>query len=953
MQFRGWLTFSIVIAVAQGVLALLAILQYNAIFSDLLRQRISVIAQTTANSFKPIVNLGLPMSMMRNGDAIVARALEMDLEIRAVHAFNPSGIIIYTTLKPRPQSVPREVLRTMQLSDEIKWSVETDENLFSGFDVVGRDGVASGAVMVSYPKDRLETASRAVTTTTLQTAFFIWAAFSVLSYLLLRLLLAAPQRAIAGLETISRGDKGGGTATTKENIPPSVRSSKGLFGPAIERLYTNLGEAGRRFEEAKDALSAFTVGGRDAEPHLAEKADNSTKQPDESQIGSSSPRSLARQVASRLAPLAAFFIISSAVILGATILRNVNRSIEPELAARTNLVGTVVSDNVQRALGAGVPLDNLVGAESYFGDMLKQLPEVAYVAVATGRIVLEAGERIDPYLAPPRERKDVRSHPIMKNGKEIAYVVIDIDPGFISKKFLDVFLDMSVVILVTVLIAFEIMVLLTSRSLTAALNRLQRLAAMQAVGDFSKRAAVAARSSIDRATGVLVDRAEALHKEFAVVCAQMKNSEDRKVALEGLGKRYGLSEDGPATLRFSYFTDFRLALFLFAAADQLPLSFLPLYTRAAANVWPWIGEGVLISLPLAGYLLAIVIASPFSRSLVERFGVRPLLVLAALPTLGAHIGLYFAGTAQEIILWRTVTGFGYALVTLACQDYVLDTVPREERDRSLGMFTFVLFGGVFSGTALGGVLADRLGQHNVFLLSAALIAISALLSARFIAPGIAKSDAQSGRPELKEILATLRNGRFTALVFGLAIPANVLLQAFISYLVALTLDSLGASIADIGRTLMLYFLGVIVVGPLGGRGAEAGLPVGLIALFGAVLAGASLTLVVVWSDQIAMIGAVLGAGIGHGLMRGAQVSLAMTIAETELDQLGPTVVLGALRTLERLGSVVGLLIIAVLAGYAGYATATAAVAGWSLAGAVIFALFFATKSEFMAPGVSD
>ena len=241
-------------------------------------------------------------------------------------------------------------------------------------------------------------------------------------------------------------------------------------------------------------------------------------------------------------------------------------------------------------------------------------------------------------------------------------------------------------------------------------------------------------------------------------------------------------------------------------------------------------------------------------------------------------------------------------------------------------------------------MADRLGQHNVFLLSAALIAISALLSARFIAPGIAKSDAQSGRPELKEILATLRNGRFTALVFGLAIPANVLLQAFISYLVALTLDSLGASIADIGRTLMLYFLGVIVVGPLGGRGAEAGLPVGLIALFGAALAGASLTLVVVWSDQIAMIGAVLGAGIGHGLMRGAQVSLAMTIAETELDQLGPTVVLGALRTLERLGSVVGLLIIAVLAGYAGYATATAAVAGWSLAGAVIFALFFATKS---------
>ena len=92
----------------------------------------------------------------------------------------------------------------------------------------------------------------------------------------------------------------------------------------------------------------------------------------------------------------------------------------------------------------------------------------------------------------------MRSHPIMHDGEEIAYVVIDVDPRFIAKRFRDVFLDMGVVILVSVLLSFEIMVLLTSRSLTAPLDRLQRLAAMQAPGDFSRRAPSAPRGAIGR-----------------------------------------------------------------------------------------------------------------------------------------------------------------------------------------------------------------------------------------------------------------------------------------------------------------------------------------------------------------------------------------------------------------------------------------------------------------------
>jgi predicted MFS family arabinose efflux permease len=925
VRLRSWVASTIVIAVIQGILALLLILQHDAIYSDLLHQRVSVVAQTTAASFRPIIDLGLPISMIRDGDAIVARGPATDPEIRSVRAVNPSGIVVYTSPGQKPATLEPEVLQAMQLAGDVRWSAETGDAIHSGFNIVPRAGATAGAVVVTYPKDRLNAASRAIRHDTVRAALLIWAAASAIAFVLLHLLLAPQQRSLACLGRFA-GDAGPPPPPAAE---PGWRDA--LFDPEVERLAVNLRAAEARFETAEGALAALAAapdGAAGAAPVPDEPA------PHAETVATDPSRSLAGQIAAGLAPAAAGLIIASALVLGAVVLRDVNRSIEPELAARTNLIGTVVGENVQRALDTGVPLDNLVGAEAYFGDMLRLLPEVAYIAVATGRIVLEAGERIDPYLAPPRERKDVRSHPIMHDGEEVAYVVIDIDPRFIAKRFRDVFLDVGVVVLVTVLLAYEIMLLLTSRSLTAGLDRLQRLAAMQAAGDFSRRVVAGGRGAIGRVTRVLVDRAEALHRQYAVLWAQRPSP-----ALALLRDRYGLSEGRPALLRLSYFTDIRLALFLFSAADELPLSSLPLYTRAADNLWPWLDKTVLISLPLAGYLLAILLASPYSRTLVERFGVRNLFVLAALPNIVAHLGLYFAGTAQEIILWRTVTGFGYAFVTLAAQDYVIDVTPPAHRDRTLGLFTLVLFGGALAGVALGGVLADRLGQRNVFLLSAGLIAASVALSARLIPPAVRGAEARD-RPRLADMLGTLRDRRFAAMIFGLAIPAGITLQAFASYLAALTLDSLGVSTADIGRILTMFMLAVVAAGPLGGRLASAGVPVGPGAFAGAVLAGLSLLPVAISPGVPTMALAVLAGGLGHGLVRGAQVSMALGLAEADPKRFPPAVVLGALRALERLGSIVGLVLVATFAGYAGYAPAIGAVALWLLAGAALFALVF-------------
>jgi MFS family permease len=918
VQLRAWLVLTVVIATVQAVLALLATLQHDALFSSLVRQRLAVSAQATAQAFQPIVELGLPLAMMRNGDAIASRPIEIDPTIEAVDVFAPTGTVLYSSRADPPQAVPGELLVAMRLADAPAWTIETTEELDSGYSVLATDGRPVGAVVVRYPKDGLQAASAAMRWRTATQALAVTAAFASVAWLLLWVVLAGPRRALRRLESWAAG-----------HPPSQAMPGNGPFATAMHDLETRLAGAGARFAAARACVAATTGNGRSATV------------PDSSSEAASAGRttgSLAAETARRVALPAALLIVLSAILLGALALATVTRSIESELAARPDLIGAVVSETVGRAVRSGVPIESLVGVESYFREMLERLPEVNQMAIVSDRVLFAIGPAAEAVPAMSEGLAGAQRRPVFHDGQEVGKVLIAFDPAFVTRRFRDAFLDMGVIVLVTIFLAFEIMVLLTSRSLTAGFDQLQRLAAMQAAGDFSKQVVLGTRNALGRLATQLSERAIELGVTLAEAERRTGRAAVRRADLAQLRARLGLARGAPEPLRLSYFTDVRLALFLFAAADQLPLSFLPLFTRAASNPWPWMDSAVVISLPLAGYLLAILLAAPFSRAWTERLGHRRLLLVAAMPTAVSHLGLYYATSVPEIVLWRTVTGFGYALVSLACQDYVIDNVSRDQRDRSLGMFQTVLFGGIFCGTALGGVLADRLGQANVFLLSVLLIGLSCLLVHRLLRPSVPLAPRASVVAALPPLRPILNSRRFASLVFGIAIPAGIVLQAFIAYLVALTLDASGASVADIGRTLMLYFLAVALVGPLAGRIIEAGGTPTQLALAGAAVSAAALLLAGSLPGQLPVMAAVLGAGIGHGMVRGAQVSLAIDIAETDLARIGPTAALSALRTLERAGSILGLVLVAGLSGMMGYPAAISVLAGIVIAGALVFAM---------------
>jgi len=923
--WRSWITFTAIIATVLIVLALLSSLQHNALYSDLIRQRLSVVAQTAADSFRPIVELGLPISMVRNANEVLDRAQQTDSQITAIHVFNPSGIIVHTTDPENPARVPDAVIQAQTLSEGDLWSVESESALFSGINILNSAGTTVGSIVVVYPKQEFDAHSTAMVKHIAFTTLALLAIFSSAAWILLRLRLAGAIRALSRLGSLLSAIRQPFVGT--ESVQPMTETQAAKLGflrADIETMEENFQRASENYDSAMSVLG-------NADDALNKNSHIDTNDGDAPAVvvAANPDTSLARLIARKLMPWAGLLVIGSALVLGILAIGTINQSIEPEVTKRTTLMGTVINQNIQRAVSAGVPLDQLVGAEQYFGKFLREFPEVAYIGVATGRIILEAGERQVDIYGPHRSSKNSVAYPIKSGADQIGYIIIDIDKGYIASEFENVLLDLVVVALVAILLAFEVLVVMMSVSLTAPFNRLQHLVTLQAKGDFSSRIETGGGGVINSVAAMLSERSERMHRGFTQALARHVPGNDSKhQSLDQLKSRFGLTTRRPKLILFSYLNDIRMPLFLVGAADELPLAFFPLFTRAADNPLTWLDLGVVISLPLAGYLIAIMVGSPYARPLADRFGHRKLLLLASLPIIASHLGLYFSSNVVEIVLFRTVSGFGYAIFVLACQDYVLDIMPKQQRSQSLGIYSGVLFAGVFCGTAMGGVLADRLGMDTVFVVSAVLVLFSGILIYRLMPRHrvLQTSADDKALPTGVSIWTPLRNHRFTSLVFGIAIPANVLMQAFICYLVALYLNELGASAADTGRTLMVFFLMIALMGPAAARVTDGRLDPALVVVLGSVL----------WGTQLGMFFAVWIAGIGHGMVRGPQVSVAMTIAEDNLAELGPNAVLGSLRTLERGGSIVGLILVAWIGSNSGYPAAIAVVGVWCLVGVAAF-----------------
>lgn len=380
-----------------------------------------------------------------------------------------------------------------------------------------------------------------------------------------------------------------------------------------------------------------------------------------------------------------------------------------------------------------------------------------------------------------------------------------------------------------------------------------------------------------------------------------------------------LPEKGiPEVIEYPAATYIRLPLFLFFLSEAILRPMLPSFL---GNLQPLFEidkhqqAGIAMAFFLFGSIFGILIALKF----VERTSARTTFIIGTLVTLVGILGHLFVSTIVEAALLRAVAGVGYGIVYGAAQIYIVQHVSKARRTAGFSFFLAVVVGAEITGPAIGGILADRLGEQFVFMSSAIALVFAIIAGLAILSKSTPTMiDDENPQPILQKVslwsMAKMlaRNTRFTMLMICFTVPAKLLLTGGIFLLIPIAALNAGATATDIGRIMMCY--GIVILGVSG----RLSYFIDYWALYGeAVAVGALLSSVglilpsIVGGLPILYLSVALF-GLGQSILIPAQASFLLRVTKSEVEQIGPAAIVGQFRLYDRIGSFVGPIIGALL-----------------------------------------
>ena len=651
-----------------------------------------------------------------------------------------------------------------------------------------------------------------------------------------------------------------------------------------------------------------------------------------------------------------FLLLASCCAVAYGSLRTFESDLEPDMMRKSDLIARSLAGQFERALQSGIAFQRLRGVEDLFASIRSSNPEIAFItAVDAGRthafVAGEAhkaqilgslasllaadinpGQTIAQRTAVRWNQYLVASRAIMQSGKPVGWLLVSVDSHYVQEKMSEIFYDILVVLVVSLLLTFELLLLIMSTSSTPMLA-LQAVFAQAWGKDVSDQASVqrwprevqqlalGMRTIIERLEEKYLSLARPAHAPPADPAAGVLLREAAAAldALRAKDANMGMMAGQDALVRV------RMPLFVFFFAEELSRPFFPIFVRSLHLSFDGISPEVVVSLPMMLFMLVVAFTQPLGGPWVERFGARRLMLGGAI--VGA-LGLALTATAENLVtllVWRLITAAGYGVVFVAGQGHVVAHTQAGNRAWGLAMFVGSVLAASICGPAIGGILADRIGYRWTFAVGSSMAMLAALLAWRLL-----RTSQESPGPErralrFRDVGVVLRNPRFLALIGLGAMPAKIILTGFLYYLAPLYLAHLGNSQSATGRIMMLYGLMMVLMTPVVARTADrVGRPL-LFVVLGGLLSGIGL-LGVLWSANTEMVlVAIVVLGLAQAVSITPQLSLVPVACPDECKAMGQVTVIGFFRLFERIGSALGPLLAAFLLRTFGYVSAIVAI----------------------------
>ncbi len=564
-------------------------------------------------------------------------------------------------------------------------------------------------------------------------------------------------------------------------------------------------------------------------------------------FGRQTTNDLSKTLAFRLTGLTVVILLVATGFCGWMAMRSFEPIMQPELIRKAQLAGVNLQGSINRALRFGIPLSRVEGLEEAFTRTLADNRELSRISLVDndGRTILtqtEGGGR-DTHLSVehnyPISTPAVVVKVFDKRNDSVGNIIIDLDKDYISKKLFDLMIDVFSMVLVSILVVFEFMTAFAQRN----------------------------------AASIFLNNQHA----YSVDATRGAGDESRWLASVSM----------------------RLPVFLLAISEELSRSFLPEFSRSLARDTSWITPSLAVSLPVTAFMLIWALSQPLGMFLSSRAGNRRCLSAGACLVSIGLVGTVYVTSLTDFLLLRCITALGYGLLLITAQCFVISNTNMRNRASGLANYVGALLAAGVCGPLAGGILADQFGIRETFLFGA-LMALSSLAAISIFARQNGTTQERAHIPVTK-ILSV--NGQIIKIIIMSALPTKMAATAFLFCLAPMILSVSGASNADIGRVLMLYYIAFILVSPLCAKLADRlGGRAIFIALGGVLtLAAATPALIIGPPWGIAISIALFGAA--QALIGVPQLTLVSEIAaRANISEAGA---IAMIRLVERLGGALG------------------------------------------------
>jgi EmrB/QacA subfamily drug resistance transporter len=152
------------------------------------------------------------------------------------------------------------------------------------------------------------------------------------------------------------------------------------------------------------------------------------------------------------------------------------------------------------------------------------------------------------------------------------------------------------------------------------------------------------------------------------------------------------------------------AIFLGALDQTIVAVSLPAISAQFADV-------TLLAWVVAGYMVAMTVATPLYGKLGDLYGRRPMLLIGMGLFTGASLFCGLAQSMEQLVLARILQGIGAGGMISVSQAIIGDVVPPRERGRYQGYFSSMYAVASVAGPVLGGLLTEHLSWRWVFWLN--------------------------------------------------------------------------------------------------------------------------------------------------------------------------------------------------------------------------------------------